>query len=106
MSQLSSSYIGSELEVDGVKYCEEKELEITINEEGNKEITLTHRRIIGDQKYTVIRFLESREEHCETQMPPEEIEDFKNKWDEKWQPSIVEQSTDIMSWMMRNLTTF
>ena len=37
-----------------------------------------------------------REETCHYQISPEEIEDFKNEWDEKWQPSIIEKSTGIM----------
>ena len=39
-------------------------------------------------------------------MAPEEIEDFKNEWDEKWQPSIVEKSTGIMRTFFKKLDNF
>ena len=108
-SCIRSVLLDHKLEVDGIIFHEHKELETTINVEGNKEVVFSHTRAIGDRVYKAQQRVidgEVREETCETQMAPEEIEDFKNEWDEKWQPSIVEQSTDIRSWMMRNLTTF
>ena len=105
MSQLSHSscirsvLLDHKLTVDGVIFHEHKELETTINEEGNKESVLSHTRAIGDRVYKAQQRVidgEVREETCETQMAPEEIEDFKNEWDEKWQPPIVEKSTGIM----------
>ena len=101
MSQLSHSscirsvLLDHKLEVDGIIFHEHKELETTINEEGNKESVLSHTRAIGDRVYKAQQRVidgEVREETCETQMAPEEIEDFKNEWDEKWQPSIIEDS--------------
>ena len=93
MSQLSHSscirsvLLDHKLEVDGIIFHEHKELETTINEEGNKESVLSHTRAIGDRVYKAQQRVidgEVREETCETQMAPEEIEDFMNEWDEKW----------------------
>ena len=112
MSQLSHSscirsvLLDHKLEVDGIIFHEHKELETTINEEGNKESVLSHTRAIGDRVYKAQQRVidgEVREETCETQMAPEEIEDFKNEWDEKWQPSIVEKSTGIMRTFFKKL---
>ena len=98
MSQLSHSscirsvLLDHKLEVDGVIFHEHKELETTINKEGNKESILSHTRAIGNRVYKAQQRVidgEVREETCETQMAPEEIEDFKNEWDEKWKPSIL-----------------
>ena len=97
------------MEVDGVIFHEHKELETTINEEGNKESVLSHTRAIGNRVYKAQQRVidgEVREETCETQMAPEEIEDFKNEWDEKWQPSIVEKSTGIMRTFFKKLDNF
>ena len=117
MSQLSHSscirsvLLDHKLEVDGIIFHEHKELETTINEEGNKESILSHTRAIGDRFYKLQQRVidgepEVREETCETQMAPEEIEDFKNEWDEKWQPSIVEKSTGIMRTFFKKLDNF
>ena len=115
MSQLSHSacirsvLLDHKLEVDGIIFHEKKELETTINEEGNKESVLSHTRAIGDRVYKAQQRVidgEVREETCETQMAPEEIEDFKNEWDEKWQPSIVEKSTGIMRTFFKKLDNF
>ena len=115
MSQLSHSscirsvLLDHKLEVDGIIFHEHKELETTINEEGNKESVLSHTRAIGDRVYKAQQRVidgEVREETCETQMAPEEIEDFKNEWDEKWQPSIVEKSTGIMRTFFKKLGNF
>ena len=128
MSQLSHSscirsvLLDHKLTVDGVIFHEHKELETTINKEGNKESVLSRTRAIGDRVYklqqrvidaTLCRFCgwslkkkEVREETCTTQMALEEIEDFKNEWDEKWQPSIVEKSTGIMRTFFKKLGNF
>ena len=100
MSQLSHSscirsvLLDHKLEVDGIIFHEHKELETTINEEGKKESVLSHTRSIGDQIFLAQQRVidgKVREETCKTQnLAPEEIEDFKNEWDEKWQPSIVD----------------
>ena len=105
------SMLDHKLEVDGIIFHLHTELETTINEEGNMESVWSHTRAIGDrvyktqQRFTVIDG-EVREETCETQMAPEEIEDFKNEWDEKWQPSIVEKSTGIMRTFFKKLDNF
>ena len=116
MSQLSHSscirsvLLDHKLEVDGIIFHEHKELKTTINEEGNKESILSHTRAIGDRVYKAQQRVidgEVKEETCETQMTtPEEIEDFKNEWDEKWQPSIVEKSTGIMRTFFKKLDNF
>ena len=102
---MSHSLLDQELEVDGIIFHEHKELETTIN----KESILSHTRAIGDRVYKAQQRVidgEVREETCETQMAPEEIEDFKNEWDEKWQPSIVEKSTGIMRTFFKKLDNF
>ena len=111
MGQFCSCFflLDHKLEVDGVILHEHKELETTINKEGNKESVLSHTRAIGNRVYKVQQRVidgEVREETCETQMAPEEIEDFKNEWDEKWQPSIVEKSTGIMRTFFKKLDNF
>ena len=115
MSQLSHSscirsvLLDHKLEVDGVIFHEHKELETTINKEGNKESVLSHTRAIGNRVYKVQQRVIGggvREETCETQMAPEEIEDFKNEWDEKWQPSIVEKSTGTRRTFFKKLDNF
>ena len=103
MSQLSHSswreVTDLELEVEGIIFHKHKELETTINEEGNEESVLSLTRAIGDRVYTVQqRVIDGvvTEETCETQMSPEEIEDFKNEWDEKW-PSGNDEESEISS---------
>ena len=106
---MSYSSLDQELEIDGIIFHQLKEIETTINEEGNEENVLSLTRAIGDRVYKEQKkFIdeEVREETCETQMAPEEIEDFKNEWDEKWQPSIVEKSTGIMRTFFKKLDNF
>ena len=55
------------LEVDGIIFHEQKELETTFNEEGNKESVLSHTRAIGGRVYKAQQRVidgEMREETC------------------------------------------
>ena len=83
------------LVIDGILFHEHIEVKSTING-GKKETVLSHTRAIGDRVYkTQQRVIdgEVRETTCQMgQMGPEEFEDFKDEWFEKWQPSIIEDS--------------
>ena len=90
-SCICSLFLDQKLEIDGIIFHELKTLETTINEEGDEESVWSLTRAIGDRVYKVQQRVidgEVREDTCETQMAPEEIEDFKNEWYEKWKPSI------------------
>ena len=79
---------------------ETKDLTKTLNDEtGLEESHLIHMRVIGDRSYTAKQsitddggagFGEGKEEMIETDMNESELENFKNEWKEKWNPSIPE----------------
>ena len=84
--------------VDGVLMREMKELFKTLNDEtGVEESHLSHMRVIDDRSYTVKHSItddgagsgEGKEEIIETDMNQSELENFKNEWAEKWNPSWI-----------------
>ena len=93
VSRIKMAAQEKKLVVDGISFHEHKEVKTTING-GKKETVISHSRAIGDRVYkTQQRVIdgEVRETTCQMgQMGPREFEDFKNEWDEKWQPSIVD----------------
>ena len=80
--------------VDGVLMRERKDLTKTLNDEtGVEESHLTHTRVIGEKSYTAKQSItdgEEEEEMIETDMDDSELENFKNEWEEKWNPSMRE----------------
>ena len=97
------------LMVDGVTFYENKELKIVWADDGVKETQLSHLRAIGDQSYTVNQNMVDgviKEETIDTTMSTDELENFKNEWAEKWQPSIAEKSTGIMNTFFNKLDRF
>ena len=87
--------------VDGVLMRERKDLTKTLNDEtGVEESHLTHTRVIGEKSYTSTQSIsdgEKEEEMIETDMNDSELENFKNEWEEKWNPSIREDEPGILT---------
>ena len=81
-----------EMVVDGVILCESKEQHYAINDQsGQAEQILKHSRWIGDKKYTVKQTVFDGEvifEAVDTNIDDDQIEEFKQEWEEKWQPSL------------------
>ena len=101
-----SVLLDHKLMVDGVTFHEYKELNNVCAEDGVKETQLSHLRAIGDRSYTVNQNMVDgviKEETIDTTMSTDELENFKNEWAEKWQPSIGEKSTGIMSTFFNKL---
>ena len=87
--------------VDGVLMREMKDLTKTLNDEtGVEESHLTHTRVIGEKSYTSKQSItdgEKEEEIIDTDMDDSELENFKNEWEEKWNPSIQEDEPGILT---------
>ena len=87
--------------VDGVLMRERKDLTKTLNDEtGVEESHLIHTRVIGEKSYTAKQSItdgEEEEEMIETDMDDSELENFKNEWEEKWNPSIQEDEPGILT---------
>ena len=87
--------------VDGVLMRERKDLVKTLNDEtGVEESHLTHTRVIGEKSYTSKQSIndgEKEEEMIETDMDDSQLENFKNEWEEKWNPSIREDEPGILT---------
>ena len=80
--------------VDRVKMREMKVQTILVNDEtGVEEKYLSHTRIIADRSYTVKKSITDRrrrsEEMIETDMNDFELENFKNEWEENWNPTMA-----------------
>ena len=96
--------------VDGVLMREMKDLTKTLNDEtGVEESHLSHMRVIDDRSYTVKHSItddgaasgEEKEEMIETDMNETELENFKNEWREKWNPSIPEDEPGFLTRFFR-----
>ena len=87
--------------VNGVLMRERKDLVKTLNDEtGVEESHLTHTRVIGEKSYTSTQSIsegEKEEEMIETDMNDSELENFKNEWEEKWNPSIRDDEPGILT---------
>ena len=87
--------------VDGVLMQEKKDLTRTLNDEtGLEESCLSHMRVIGERSYALKHSItneDEKEEMIETNMNNDELEKFKNEWEEKWIPSIREDESGILS---------
>ena len=90
--------------VDGVLMQKTKEWTKTLNDEtGEEESHLSHMRVIGERSYTAKLSVtgdgadgEEKEEMIETDMDEFELENFKNEWEEKWNPTIREDFFRIL----------
>ncbi len=85
-----------EMVVDGVLLREYKELNHVKIEDGSdlQKQVLTHMRSIGERKYTVQQITidgHQEDDLIETNIPDEEIQAFKDEWDDKWKPTIGNQ---------------
>ena len=89
---------------------EKKDLTKTLNDEtGVEESHLSHMRVIGDRSYTAKQSIadgEEKEEMIETKMDDCELENFKNEWEEKWNPSIREDEPGIFARFFTMLNPF
>ena len=87
--------------VDGVLMAERNDLTITLNDQnGVEESQLTQTRVIGEKNYTTKQSMtdgEEGEEIIETDMDDSQLENFKNEWEEKWNPSIREDEPGILT---------
>ena len=87
-----SVLLDHEMVVDGVNIRERKELNnIEANEETEANSILIHTRYIGDKKYEIQHVTDKDgnvEESVTTDLNEDEIEQFKEEWEEKWNPSI------------------
>ena len=87
--------------VDGVLFKERKDLTKTLNDEGVEESHLIHTRVIGERSYAAKKSITDREEEeeemIETDMDDSQLENFKNEWEEKWNPSIREDEPGILT---------
>ena len=91
-----------EMIFDGVLFKERKELTKTLNDEGVEESHLIHTRVIGERSYTAKQTINGGEELIETDLDDSDLENFKNEWEEKWNPSIREDEP----WIRYILTRF
>ena len=94
---------------------EKKDLTKTINDEtGVEESHLSHMRVIGNRSYTATQSItddgagcgEEKEELIETDMDESELENFKNEWEEKWNPSIREDEPGILTRFFKMMNPF
>ena len=96
--------------VDEVLMQEKKDLTKTLNDEtGVEESHLNHTRVIGDRSYTVklsITDGEEKEETIETEMDDADLENFKNEWEEKWNPTIRGDEPGILTRFFKMLNPF
>ena len=86
-----------EMIVDGVLFKERKDLTF---DEGVEESHLIHTRVIGERSYIAKQSITDREEEeeiIETDMDDSQLENFKNEWEEKWNPSIREDEPGILT---------
>ena len=85
-----SIWLDHQMIVHGVLMRERKDLVKTLNDEtGVEESHLTHTRVIGEKSYTSTQSIsdgQKEEEMIETDMNDSELENFKNEWEEKWNP--------------------
>ena len=103
-----SVLLDHKLMVDGVTFHEYKEIN-NVWTEGVKETQLSHFRTIGDSSYAVKQSMvegEIKEENIDTTMSPDELENFKNEWTQKWLPSISEQPSGLLSSFFNKLDSF
>ena len=81
--------------VDGVFMQERKDLTKTRNDEtGVMESKLIHSRVIGEKSYITKQSITDEEE---TDMDEEKLENFFNEWEEKWNPSILDDEPGIFT---------
>ena len=77
-----------EMNVDGVRFAETKELHHAIDDEsGQAQEILTHSRWIDDKMYAVKTIIfdgEVQEETVHTNLAEDKIEAFKQEWEEKY----------------------
>ena len=101
--------------VDGVLMREMKDLIKTVNDEtGVEESHLSHMRVIDDRSYTVKHSItddeagsgEEKEETIETDMNQSELENFKNEWAEKWNPTIREDEPGFLTRFFKKMNPF
>ena len=83
--------IVTQLEVDGVIYCETKTLTpvVTSNaweHSGKEEQEIVCTRSIGDKSYSLRKIMSSDTEHEETNMTWNEVQAFKEDWSQNWNP--------------------
>ena len=86
---------------DAAMMTEKKDLTKTLNyKTGVEESYFSHTRVIGDRSYTAKKSIldgEEKEELIETKMDDFELQNFKNEWEEKWNPSIREDEPGIFT---------
>ena len=96
-----SIWLDHQMIVNGVLMRERKDLVKTLNDEtGVEESHLTHTRVIGEKSYTSKQSIsdgEKEEEMVETDMNDSELENFKNEWKEKWNPSLPEDEPGFLT---------
>ena len=98
-----------EMIVDGVLFKERKDMTKTLNDEGVEESHLIHTRVIGERSYTAKQSITDRkeeEEMIETDMDDSQLENFKNEWEEKWNPSIREDEPGILTRFFQTFNPF
>ena len=104
-----SVLLDHKLMVDGVTFHEYKELINVWDEDGNKKTTLSHLRAIGERSYIVNQLMIEGDitllSLIETTMSPDELENFKNEWTQKFHPSFG-KSTGLLSTFFNKLDSF
>ena len=83
--------------VDGALMTEKKDL---------NDSYLSHKRVIGDRSYTAKQSIPFKQEWIETEMDDFELENFKNEWEEKWNPTIREDEPGICARFFTMLKPF
>ena len=106
LANRKSVLLDHEMTVDGVKLRERKELQNMTDEETSEEKSiLIHTRFIDGKKYEVQQVSvknEIIEEIIDTDLNDDEIKQFKEEWEEKWKPSIGQQSGGIRQFICLN----
>ena len=101
-----SIILDHEMMVEGKKLRERKEITSSTDEDGNVETLTTHMRSINDLVYTVKETNvdgEIRNEEVETDMNDEELEIFKENWEEMWNPTICQENTGVIAKFFKSL---
>ena len=81
--------------IDAAMMTEKKDLTKTLNyKTGVEERYFSHTRVIGDRSYSAKQSITDGKEKIETKMDDFELQNFKNEWKEKWNPTISQPKID------------
>ena len=95
--EMTEEQIGAMIDAsfDAAMMTEKKDLTKTLNyKTGVEERYFSHTRVIGGRSYTAKQSITDGKEKIETKMDDFELQNFKNEWKEKWNPTISQPKID------------